>query len=221
MIVSEKYRFIFVHIPKSGGSSCDKALKRSLPLWERSHWLTHKRSKHQSLCVVQERMRMERPSWRYFWQKPLPNLTDYFTFSFVRNPWDRVVSLYHYLQRTSSTSEIQSLSSFGEFIAAVEQRQPFIEAMHSFRSQQSLLTNLDGSRIVKFVGRFETLADDFQTVCRKLNVPCRLPHVNQTRHAHYSDYYDEWSRQVIADRFAEDIAAFGYQFNEEQGARAA
>ena len=62
--------------------------------------------------------------------------------------------------------------------------------------------------------RFETLADDFRSVCAALNIPAApLPQYNRSTREHYSKYYDDELRGLVAERFAPEIERFGYTFD--------
>ena len=99
--------------------------------------------------------------------------------------------------------------------------------------QSDYLFNENGEQLVDFIGRFEHLQKDFSQVCQHLNISdSTLPHKNSSysfrrlwtrklRHLfslnkrvkkHYSEYYDEELKQLVADIYAQDIALFGYEF---------
>ena len=84
-----------------------------------------------------------------------------------------------------------------------------------FDQQIKWISNEKGKVLTDFIGRFENLQEDFNTVCDKIEIPQhQLPHCNKTNHKHYTEYYDAELREIIANRFREDIEYFGYKFGE-------
>jgi hypothetical protein len=188
-------RAVLIHINKTGGTSVERAL--------------HLRSERKT--ALQKRAEMGPEAFERA-----------FSFAFVRNPWDKVVSHYHYRRRTGRIYK-RSYDGSGRgdpeigFRDWVERAYGAHDPMYYNHPQpfmaQTLWINDEEDRcLVSFVGRFERLADDFQQVCRELGVKASLPHVKPSPHAHYRELYDDATRDIVARRFASDIDTFGYTF---------
>ncbi|QDU36901.1 Sulfotransferase family protein [Maioricimonas rarisocia] len=208
MVISHRYRFIFVHIPKTAGTSCALALKQGLPWWERRQRQTRRGSKHKSLLDGLELL--EQPTGLF--RHGVRDADSYFSFAVVRNPWDRMVSLYHYLKRTEKYAEICP-DTFEAFLDDIDAQVSWTQQLRSLRTQRSYLADADGRMICDRIARFETLAQDFEAITQRLGIDARLPHVNRSNHDAYVRYYTPRSRECVARWYRQDIDEFGYTFD--------
>ena len=129
-----------------------------------------------------------------------------FKFTFVRNPWDWQVSLYHYILENPENHGYEETMKMGTFRNFVFSREKL-----SF-TQTSCLVDESGNLLVDFVGKFENLDQDFHSICRKVGISACLPHINKSKRTDYQDYYDAETRDLTAWLYAEDIERFGYTF---------
>jgi hypothetical protein len=153
---------------------------------------------------------------------------DAFVFSFVRNPWDRLLSCFrskivpgrqdeHYRDGVEFNfwkygSLFRGDMSFREFVQATASI-PDEEADIHFGSQYRHVMDADGAVLVDFLGRFESLARDFRRVCDRLGITdVALAHLHRTDGATYATYYDPHTRDLVAERWARDVQTFAYSF---------
>lgn len=185
----EKYLqdFIFIHINKTAGSSIEKALGM--------------RFLHMTAREKLEELGPDR--WK-----------ERFSFTIVRNPWDKVVSHYHYRLKTNKTGLGEHHISFQEWVHLAYRRQDprFHNPPKMFLPQWEWICDEKGECLVDFVGRFESLGHDFAKICRRLNRQATLPHLKKSNRGHYRDYYDDNTRDIVAQWFREDIHRFNYAF---------
>ena len=134
-----------------------------------------------------------------------------FKFSFVRNSWARAVSSWQY------TSFRRRGENFKDFCKDLQFRENCgnFQSWHSTEQWIHLYDTNTGKLIVDFVGRVENYQEDFNFVCNKIGIPQRkLPRRNKTTHKHYTEYYDDETRQLVAEKYAKDIEYFNFKFGE-------
>jgi chondroitin 4-sulfotransferase 11 len=211
-MINYRYKFIFVHINKCAGQS----VRRSLPhnLFKRDTRGHNTIMHYLELC----RRKGRDPS-------------EYFKFTIVRNPWDKVVSFYHYHRRRKwelfpwtvetepdFTTFLQRLfvDNNGALAHEIFQKRSGASTHHlRLRNSLDWVTGPDGRILVDFIGRVENLQDDFDQICDRIGIRRRrLPHANRSTHKPYWEYYDDVSRDIVAGRFQRDIDYFGYRFGE-------
>ena len=207
MLLSVSHRFIFIHVNKAAGSS----MKRALGQLDRQ-------PSRSSLNKLKSKLHLARDYRKRFYpvhtyasqlQRELPAevYNDFFKFAFVRNPWDWLVSTYNYLRNTPTHRHhrrVLAMKSFAEYAE--------FEIAHGDRSQAAFVCK-NKDVIVDFVGRFETLDDDFAIVCERLGIDVTLPHTNRTCHRDYREHYDDKLAEIVGQHWQKDIRLFGYEFD--------
>jgi hypothetical protein len=138
----------------------------------------------------------------------------FFKFAFVRNPWDLNVSLYHYMLRSKTHSQHEHVKSMKTFKEFIEHRVSVIEnSKGAYHKQIDMLGDLDGKLLVNFVGKMENIQNDFSKICKNIGIETpQIPKINTSQHKNYRDYYDEYTKELVARCFVEDIKLFNYQF---------
>jgi hypothetical protein len=135
---------------------------------------------------------------------------NYFTFSFVRNPWDRLISGWLYCPQTQHLPLRTLLQNL-----PTPQSDPH-GFVHITRLQRTILTDNQGKLIVDFLGRFENLQSDFNKVCAAIAMkPTILHRQNECPlpRRHYREYFtDPIDRELFFTHFKPDIETFHYEF---------
>lgn len=177
----------FVHINKTAGSSIEEAL--GLPF------------QHLTAREMRELVGSER------WEQG-------FSFAFVRNPWDKVASHYHFRVKTNQTGLGQDPIGFNDWVVRAygERDSRYYDQPKMFMPQVEWIDDERGVCLVEFVGRYERLEKDFATVCERTGRGGELPHLKSSDRPHYEELYSERAAEVVARRFRRDIERFGYEF---------
>ncbi len=215
MIISPARRYIFVHIPKTGGTSMALALEARAKRDDLLIGDTPKsRARHRRIKGLKCAGRL----WKHSRIADIAGLSqaepldDFFIFTIVRDPWDRVLSLYHWLrdQRFSHLGVARAKTlSFRDFVADAE-----IAAMLSHDRVGAYTTDASGLDRAGAVLRLEQVEDDLPALEARLGFRIGpLPHANRSvRPNDTRAAYDDISAECVANYFAEDILRFGYEF---------
>jgi len=209
MVVNTFYRFLFVHVPKAGGTS----VAATLSTLDGNHtgWIA--KTKHETLAEFREAI-AARLSVQDREQGIDPNA--YYCCAFVRHPWDRLSSLYRYLREKRPRSEIDSVDSFKRFIALASMREPWIAGLHSMRQQVDYFTTPARMLDIDYLGHYEHLSEDVSSLGARIGLSLTIPHLNRSSNADidYRRFYDAEMVDMVQAMFADDIRHFGYSFEE-------
>lgn len=204
-MISHGHRCIFTHVPKAAGKSIRHLF--GLPEFEHQYAADGRTIEYG------------------FGHWPLSQFVDesyftqYFKFAFVRNPFDRIVSAYFYLD-SGGCNDIdkkfreQYLTPYkGNFAAFVEDLPTLIDTPH-FRPQMAWLCDQQGKVLANFIGRYENLEFDVCMIANRLGVPFqKLPVLNASNHQAYRSYYDAATKRRIAQIYGGDLDLFAYRFD--------
>jgi hypothetical protein len=207
MLISDTHRFLFVHVQKTGGSTIDNALTAALGDVRRIPE-AHRHAPLERLLELE------------------PGLADYWTAGFVRNPWARMLSWWRMVERFRDGAErgveryLDHLKR-NKFVAGIIETHPDFESfvLHAteeharLRKPQVEFMNAEG-RSADFVGRQESLEDDLHRIYDHLGLEwVGLQSVNiDPGRPDYHDVYTPVTRDRIAELFAADVTAYGYEF---------
>lgn len=191
-----KNKCIFIHIPKAAGTSVIASLgKRKGKGRDHTSWLTYKKA---------DSKKFKR----------------YYKFSFVRNPYDRALSAYHYIasggnqgaQDVATGKTILQYTDFDDFVEKALWKGAFRSHL-LFLPQSSFIMDANEVLMMDFLGRFETLEQDFKQVAEALGIDSQIAHHNKG----YSTASMEGAgmtqatREKLAILYAQDFVNFGYR----------
>lgn len=221
VVISHEYKCVYIHIPKTAGTSVMSKLKGSTEI---------KRGEqdHRSLRDLIDSQPLE---WRDFRNKeklktktirrlkdymrgyefvPREVINSYYKFAFVRNPWDRVYSWYGNIMRDPMHQKKLRISTYCSFTEFVSNHLD----QFALKSQMEWVIGYDGKIGLDFIGKFESLQRDFREVCDEIGLnDYALPELVVGKKKNYSENYDAKSIQIVAKQYAEEIKFFGYQFD--------
>jgi hypothetical protein len=216
-MVIEKNKCVFVHIPKTAGSSIEKILNPEIESvsqesdenlfvgWSECHglWMQH--------ATMNELNRLYKH-----------DLTTYFKFGFVRNPWDRAVSDYLWLQR-DTPDEFKELFSSATLLDYLTESGPFSTIFNNkgqkeyrgdhITPQYDFLFDKNGNQLVNFIGKTEDFNNDMKYVLGKIGMQTvSFPHEKESDRGHYTEYYNDETIELVAKKYEIDIKTFKYNY---------
>lgn len=233
-MICHHYKTIFIHLPKNAGQSIEHVFLNLLNLtWETRAPLLLRPNNTPEIGppVLAHLKAHEYVLHKYVTQE---QFDAYFKFAFVRNPWDRMISIYKYLGFSKKYE-------FNNFLKGVFLKEQWVDNYWFVGPQSEFIYDNNGELKVDFVGRFENLQKDFNQICTQIGISIiKIPYVNKSdqkkveprttlvklikdRFKHkrksiptfksYQEYNDEESKEIIAELYKTDIELFGYQFN--------
>jgi len=212
-MINHQHKFIFIHIPKTGGTSVEMLFDRHnnelfgfedingnhIENKKGIQMMLQDKSLHlkclQHLTAVEIRDKYGEEIWN-----------TYYKFTIVRNPWDLEVSKFTYFKTyrpdICERLGITSQPSFHKYV--LNQNGPI---------QLNFITDELNNIMVNNIIRFENIQHGFDNVCKEIGIkPTQLPHELKSVRTHYRDYYNERTRRHVETIYSEDINNFEYTY---------
>ena len=216
MIISQGRNYIFVHIPKTGGTALALALEARAMKDDILIGDTPKaKRRRKRLKGMQAAGRI----WKHSTLADIDGLVpaafieQAFAVTLVRNPWDRLVSYYHWLRDQGFDHPAVGLAKaleFSEFLNA-----PLTRASISNAPYASYLKTAHGRDPDAHFIRLEHFDEDAAPFWDHLGFRLDLPWANASRRqADYRSYYSDSDAALLGRLCQEDVDRFGYSFDE-------
>lgn len=190
-------RIMFIHLPKTGGTS----IKMTNTI--------------KNLYYIGHNDRYGKYKFLKDYDKNL--LNECFKFCFVRNPYDRLVSTFFYLQiskyeedKKDAEKFINKYEDFKSFVLNQLTKSETFEQIH-LRPLYTWICDDNYNLIPNFIGKVENYNNDIRTINKitGLNIP--IKHINKSEHKHYSEYYDDEIKEIVYNIYKKDFELFGYK----------
>jgi len=205
-MLSLSHKFLFVHIPKTGGNSIQKILK---PYSEDQIVALAEQDGRERFEVRGRFTRHKHATLAdYYAQVPPELFAELFKFCAVRNPWSRAISFY-FTPRRWMKRGLSPYWSRDEFVELLPRMPAMVDHLKIGGQVQSM------DELI----RYESLAEQLSAVLGRIGIAFdkeRIPHLNRSRAGDYRCYFDADPDLVdlVAERYREDIDFFGYRFDD-------
>ena len=207
-MLSHKHKAVFIHIPKTAGQSIELAFLQDLGLTWRTRAPLLLRANEDPLLGPPRLAHLDYKAYTNYHYLSQEILDQYFTFSFVRNPYTRAISLYKY-----TSGQDKSFNEFicTDFLSLYQKKNWF------FQSQSSFICDDSGIPMIDFVGRFEALDIDFKMVAKRTKLKSNeLPKRNISKQKNQGHRlsktaiknFTQESLEIINAAYADDFKYF-------------
>lgn len=222
MPINKDKKVLFVHIPKTGGSTIEKFFD-----------MTNKtnRADYDLLFGVDTRRKnvnydiaLQHLTFNEIKNNHKIKVNNYFSFSLVRNPWDKVISAYlnHFIKLKPDFNNFLSwveksveYEKDHDHFTYQDKRNKILTNTH-FKEQYKFIYNDDNQIMVDYLGRFEYWNESFKKICELAKVEYREPEIynKNNNRKHYSEYYNKKQADLIKKIYKKDIELFGYEYEK-------
>lgn len=214
MMISPSRRFVFVHIPKTGGTALTLALESRARADDILIGDTPKaRARKRRLAALTPAGRLWKHSTLADLAGVVPeDLSDWFILTLVRNPWDRLLSYYHWLRGQTFDHPAVYLAKSLEFSAFLND--PATRAAFAAWPAAAYTRDAAGVDRVTLAARVERLEIELQPFWERMGFRLTIPRANESdRPRDWRPAYSDADAALVATLCAEDISRFGYSFD--------
>ncbi len=217
MIISRGRRYIFVHIPKTGGTAMALALESRAMKDDILVGDTPKALRRRG------RLKDAKTAGRLWKHSTLADaeglisrseMSDFMVVTLVRNPWDRIVSYYHWLQAQRFNHQAVKLAQALDFKSFLNH--PHTQASLAANPYAHYVTDGAGREHDALFARLEHWRDDLAPFADHLGFEVDLPHANASDRARdWRGFYTDDDAALVGKLCKADIQRSGYRFDPE------
>lgn len=195
-MISHQHKALFFHMPKCAGTSIECVLESC----------GFQKNLEEAFYQNQHSVSLFDQSKKQY----ADYIDSYYKFCFVRNPWDRMVSVWkkHALPLAES-GRFPNINDFNAFI-----RKYPLPNKNILWHASSQFHQLKDPSFYNFIGRYENIEEDLFRALDAIGIinNISIPKLNQSSHSHYSNYYNEDSVKKVQEICKKEIDYFGYKF---------
>lgn len=204
MIYSDEKKFIFIHVPKTGGTSLTEVLRPCASIGVNKQYSVPNGSMfHETVMKHVRALHLKKFINNNIWDS-------YFKFGFVRNPWALLLSLYSWMIKYRKKQ--YKYHNFTHYIQRFSRSYSPERTKLLYGGQYAYYHNKKGKCLVNKIYRFENYRKAVSQISKRLGFKIKVPHVFKTMHTHYRNHYTENTRKIVGEIFARDIETFKYKF---------
>jgi hypothetical protein len=199
MICHDK-KFLYIHIPKTAGKSMETFMTG------RKWWNPH--------SVGLQKLEQIKGG----------KYADYFKYTIVRNPFDRLVSIYHFFaqgrHRSQMARELKDLFSelgFDGFVRSFDEIPRLMPKWNGLRNQYEFICDSNFNILLDHIIYYERLGEGAKLLRKRFGITREFPHQNKSEHEDYRTYYDGDLIKIVAAKFSKDTELFYPHLDPEKG----
>ncbi len=206
-MISHLNRCIFVHIPKTGGTSIENLI-----------WTNPRTTS--DLCmgfIGKYHNKYQTGGLQHLFATHIREevgndiFSSYYKFTILRNPWDKAISQFSYMDKREDLRDFIGMKKgdcFKKYLSLIRNKKHV-----QWESQVNFLRDLNGDWLVDYMGKFETFSESVFHILSTIGIRVTaIPHENKGDRGSYQNYYDTESMEMIASMYSDDISTFGYSF---------
>ncbi|WDE99120.1 sulfotransferase family 2 domain-containing protein [Lentisphaera profundi] len=231
-MICHELKCVFVHIPKVAGTSIEKAFLQHLKILREDGAQLLIQKNADPLKGPPHLQHMTAEEYLKYGYLTQEQFDSYFKFTFVRDPYERIVSEYRY-RRFYNEYDFKSYLTKNFPGPMDDDYVNYLDYYRHIMPQSDFIYNEKGELLVDFIGRFENIEDDFKKICEHLQVKLELPKSNKSKNKKslflrlkkifnknlmysysHDQYYCDDTLSFMKDYYKKDFEMLNYHFRQ-------